>query len=147
MKQHRINLSNGDHVNIDIIRSCSMESFRHYFPVLEDRVVTCAPQLKKILKTMNSCSRIPINSIISDAVDMFGEMEDIESFFLLASNQRFNLTHQPISPIDINSASPLHSYTCVFRWFNFLICHQNLENINGLQLLSISRNQWYFFEN
>ena len=56
---------------------------------------------------------------------MFGEMGDIESFFSLPSNQRFNLTHQPISTTDINSASPLHSYTCVFRWFNLLIYHLN----------------------
>ena len=67
----------------------------------------------------------PINRHISDAIEMFGELEDIESFFSLPSNKRVNLTHEPVSTINITPASPLHSYTCVFRWFNLLIYHLN----------------------
>ena len=65
----------------------------------------------------------PINRKITDAREMFGEIENVESFFALPLDQRFNITHQPISTIDIYSASPLHSYTCVFWWFNLFIYH------------------------
>ena len=57
----------------------------------------------------------PINKIITDAIDLFSHIDDIESFFALSTNERFNLTHQPISEIYIHPASPLHSYTCIFR--------------------------------
>ena len=67
----------------------------------------------------------PINRHIFDAIEMFGELEDIESFFSLPSNERVNLTHEPASTINITPPSPLHSYTCVFRWFNLLIYHLN----------------------
>ena len=64
-----------------------------------------------------------INRHISDALEMFGELEDRESFFSLPSNDRVNLTHLPVSTINITPASPLHSYTCIFRWFNLLVYH------------------------
>ena len=67
----------------------------------------------------------PINRHISDAIEMFGEHEDIESFLSLPSNKRVNLTHEPVSTINITPASPLHSYACGFRWFNLLIYHLN----------------------
>ncbi|KAI6661757.1 hypothetical protein LOD99_9891 [Oopsacas minuta] len=38
----------------------------------------------------------PINRNISDAIQLFGELEDIDAFFSLPTNQRFNLTHQPL---------------------------------------------------
>ena len=58
--------------------------------------------------------------------------------FALTSDKGFNITHQPISIIDIYSASPLHSNSCVFRWFNFLIYHlQNLIQEGGQLLLEI----------
>ena len=56
---------------------------------------------------------------------MFGELEDTESFFSLPSNERVNLTHLPVSTINTTPASPLHSYTCIFRWFNLLVYHFN----------------------
>ena len=37
--------------------------------------------------------------------DMVGEIEVVESFFTLPSDQRINKTNQPISTIDIYSAS------------------------------------------
>ena len=67
----------------------------------------------------------PINRHISDAIEMFGELEDSEKFFSLPSNERVNLTHLPVSTINITPASPLHSYTCIFRWFNLLVYHLN----------------------
>ena len=52
----------------------------------------------------------PINRTITDAAQLFLEIEidDTDSFFALPSNDRFNLTHKPISTINITSASPLH---------------------------------------
>ena len=44
--------------------------------------------------------------------------------------ERFGLTDKPISTIDINSASPLHSYTCIFRWFNLLVYHLHFEKLS-----------------
>ncbi|KAI6661408.1 hypothetical protein LOD99_13279 [Oopsacas minuta] len=71
----------------------------------------------------------PINRNISDAIQLFGELEDIDDFFSLPKNQRFNLTHQPLSTIDILPASPLHSYTCIFRWLNLLVYHLNCNKL------------------
>ena len=56
---------------------------------------------------------------------MFGELEDIELSFSLQSNDRVNLTHEPVSTINITPASPLHSYTYIFEWFNLLVYHLN----------------------
>ena len=67
----------------------------------------------------------PINRYITDAIQLFGEIEDSDSFFSLPSNERCNLTHEPTSTINILPASPLHSYTCIFRWFNLLVYHLN----------------------
>ena len=67
----------------------------------------------------------PINRHITDAIQLFGEIEDNDSFFSLPSNERYNLTHEPISTINILPAFPLHSYTCIFRWFTLLVYHLN----------------------
>ena len=56
----------------------------------------------------------PINRTISSAKEIFTTV-DTDEFFFLPSQQRFGLTHKPISEIDIIPASPLHTYTCVFR--------------------------------
>ena len=61
----------------------------------------------------------PINKTITDAIQLFGELEDIESFLSLPSNERFNLTHQPISNINILHASLggliFWSTTCILK--------------------------------
>ena len=72
----------------------------------------------------------PINRTITDARQLFSDIEDTESFFALPSSERFGLTDIPISTIDINSASPLHSYTCIFRWFNLLVYHLHIEKMS-----------------
>ena len=64
-----------------------------------------------------------INRHITDVILLFGEIEDNDSFFSLPSNERYNLTHEPTSTINILPASPLHSYTCIFKWFTLLVYH------------------------
>ena len=71
----------------------------------------------------------PINRYISDAIQLFGELEDSYSFISVPSDQRFNLTHEPLSTINILSTSPLNSYTCAFRWFNLLVYHLNIGKL------------------
>ena len=50
----------------------------------------------------------PISRTITDAIQLFGELEDIKSFFALQSNERYNITHLPISNVNIIAASPFH---------------------------------------
>ena len=64
----------------------------------------------------------PINRTISAARSIFDSV-DTEDFLSLPSKQRFGLTHEPLSNIDIMPASPLHTYTCVFRWFMLVVYH------------------------
>ena len=68
-----------------------------------------------------------INRTITDAIQLFGKLEDIKSFFALPSNERYNITHLPISNVNIIAASPLHSCMCVFRWFNLLVYHLHIR--------------------
>ena len=51
----------------------------------------------------------PINRFISDAKVLFEEVNE-EQFLSLTTDQRFNLTHVPLSDIDIIPSSPLHAY-------------------------------------
>ena len=124
MAKNGIDLTSGCHINVDIIRSMFDGKMSALLSGAGGASCQLCTATHKDLKDRELITQgFPINRKISDAIDMFGEMEDIESFFTLPSNERFNLTHQPISTIDINSASPLHSYTCVFRWYNLVIYH------------------------
>ena len=38
----------------------------------------------------------PINRHISDALPLLGDLDDSESFLKLPSNERFNITHEPL---------------------------------------------------
>ena len=67
-------------------------------------------------------SGFPMNRKISSAREIFAFVE-VEDYLLLPSEQRFGLTHEPISEIDIIPTSPLHTYTCVFRRYMLLIYH------------------------
>ena len=62
----------------------------------------------------------PINRSISAAKKNFLEVYK-EEFLALPSIQRLGIKHEPISDIEIICASPLHAYTCIFRWFITLI--------------------------
>ena len=74
----------------------------------------------------------PINRSISAAKEIFHSVNK-EEFLSLASNDRFGLTHEPVSDIDIISASPLHAYICIFRWFMTLVWNKEIEQGNGLE--------------
>ncbi|KAI6659736.1 hypothetical protein LOD99_10705 [Oopsacas minuta] len=79
-------------------------------------------QLRHTLLPDNIDSHLTVN-----AIELFTQIDDIESFFALSTNERFKLTHQPISEINMHPASQLHSYTGVFRWFNLLVYHLRIE--------------------
>ena len=63
-----------------------------------------------------------MNRTIHDALAIFEEVDEDE-YLSLPSNQRFILTHKPISDKDIVSASPLHAYLRTFSWFLLLVSH------------------------
>ena len=48
-----------------------------------------------------------------------------EQFLSLTTDHPFNLTHVPLSDIDIIPSSPLHAYLRCFSWFMHLIGHLN----------------------
>ena len=62
------------------------------------------------------------NRSITDAKVLFEEVYE-EEFLSLSSNQRFNITHKPISDLDIIPSSPLHAYLRCFGWILYLINH------------------------
>ena len=64
----------------------------------------------------------PKNSHISDAKDLFSFAEKKE-FLLRLHEDRLGITHEPVSDLNILSASPLLSYTCLFYWFMLLVYH------------------------
>ena len=123
LKNEGINF-NEQHVEIDIVRS-----------MLDGKMAAilsgtggascqlCTATFKELKDRELVIQGFPINRHISDAIQLFGEIEDSDKFFSLPSNERFNLTHEPLSTINILPASPLHSYTCIFRWFNLLVYH------------------------
>ena len=69
-----------------------------------------------------------INRKIQDARILFEEVNE-DDFLSLPSNERFNLTHKPISEKDIISASPLHAYLRTFSWFLLLVSHLQAGSI------------------
>ena len=50
----------------------------------------------------------PINRIITDAAQIFSEIDDVDSFFALPSDEQFGITHTPISTI--NRTRPANSW-------------------------------------
>ena len=60
--------------------------------------------------------RFPINRTNSAAKEIFATV-DKDEYLALPSHERVGLTHEPLSGINVISASPLHSYICIFRWF------------------------------
>ncbi|KAI6661839.1 hypothetical protein LOD99_9791 [Oopsacas minuta] len=53
---------------------------------------------------------------------LFDEVNE-EEFLSLSSVNRFNVTHRPISDLEIIPSSPLHAYLRCFGWFLHLINH------------------------
>ena len=86
----------------------------------------CTANLDEIKDLEMVRGGFPINRNISDAIDLFNFV-DKEEFLALPSIERLGITREPVSEKNIMSASPLHSYTCVFRWFMLLVYHLQLE--------------------
>ena len=82
----------------------------------------CTANIKDLKDIEMVRAGFPINRHISDAKELFGYV-DKDEYLSLTSSQRLGITHEPISEINIMAASPLHSYTCVFRWYMLLIYH------------------------
>ena len=66
----------------------------------------------------------PINRYFSDAKILFEEVNE-DQFLSLSTDQRYNLTHAPLSDIDIVPSPPLHTYLRCFGWLMQLIGHLN----------------------
>ena len=83
----------------------------------------------------------PINRMIIDAIQLFGELEDIKSFFALQTNERYNITIFPF--LLLTSLLLLHFILTrvilggLIYWSTIFI----LENSNGPQPLQLSRIQ------
>ena len=70
----------------------------------------------------------PNNRSIQDAKSLFEEVDE-DDFLFLPTNERFNLTHNPITDKDITLASPLHVYLRTFSWFMPLVSHRQAGSI------------------
>ena len=127
MQNHGFNLSDGENVRIDIVRSMFDGKMAAIMSGAGGASCQLCTATHSELKDRELIIQgYPINRHISDAIQLFGELEvSTETFYMLPTNQRCNLTHEPISNINIVPASPLHAYTCIFRWDNLLIYHLN----------------------
>ena len=104
---------------------CLMGKWQQFYQVQDHASQLCTATFNQLKDCDLITQGFPINRHISDALQLFGDLDDSESFLKLPSNERFNITHEPLSTINILPASPLHSYTCIFRWFNLLVYHLN----------------------
>ena len=121
MKTEGFTLENGYQVHVDIVRSMFDGKMAAILSGAGGaRCQLCTATHKDLSDHELIVQGFSINRHITDAIQLFGEIEDIDSFFSLPSNQRCNLTHEPTSTMN-----PLHSYTCIFRWFNLVIYHLN----------------------
>ena len=82
----------------------------------------CTATFKQIHDSDMVKDGFPINRSITDAKVLFEEVNEDE-FLSLSSDKRFNITHKPISDLDIIPSSPLHAYLRCFGWFLYLISH------------------------
>ena len=81
---------------------CLMGRWQPFYQVQEVHAVKYVPPLSIKLKDRDLIIQgFPINRHISDALQLFGDLEDSESFLKLPSNERFNITHEPLSTINI----------------------------------------------
>ena len=122
IEQNGIELPQG-HVKVNIVRSMFDGKMSGILTGAGGaRCQLCTASFKEIHDKDMVSSGFPINRTISAAKEIFLSVEKDE-FLSLPSHERFGLTHEPISDIDVIFASPLHSYTCIFRWFMTLIYH------------------------
>ena len=119
MKNERFTMPNMGHISVDIIRSMVDGIMSGIlFGAAEASCQLCTATKEQLKDVELITQGFPINRDISDSIELFEELEDKETFFKEPSHDRINLSHEPISTINITPASPLHSYTCIFRWFN-----------------------------
>ena len=64
----------------------------------------------------------PINRNIQLVREIFIEVDE-DKFLARPPSTIFNITHKPISAIDILPASPLHGYIKIFSWLMNLVYH------------------------
>ena len=126
MKSEGFSLEDNQQVHVDIVRSMFDGKMSAILSGAGGASCQLCTATHNALKDSELIIQgFPINRHITDAIQLFGEIEDNDSFFSLPSNQRYNLTYEPISIINILPASPLHSYTCIFRWFTLLVYRLN----------------------
>ena len=89
----------------------------------------------RLLESINESEKFvyPLRLKLSDGLDgsgshkIYNQQHGSPTFntknYILFAFKLLSLTHEPISNIDIISASPLHSYTYKFRWFMLVIYH------------------------
>ena len=111
--QNGISLENGS-VKVDIIRSMFD---RKMAAILSgaggSSCQICTATHNELKDRELVVDGFPINRTIYDAIQLFGELEDIQTFLALPSNERYNLTNLPISTVNIIgcfSTSFIHVY-------------------------------------
>ena len=82
----------------------------------------CTANLKELKDLEMVRAGFLINRQILDAKELY-TFVDKDEYLSLPSSQRLGITHEPVSDKNILSASPLHGYICVFRWFMLLVYH------------------------
>ncbi|KAI6651375.1 hypothetical protein LOD99_5342 [Oopsacas minuta] len=105
----------GGHIQVDIVRSLfdtKMAGLLDGAGGASCQLCTASDEEIKSIDWVRS--GFPINRLISDAWQLFDEVNE-DDFFKLPSKQRLGITHKPTSDINIIAASPLHAYLCVFR--------------------------------
>ena len=145
MKSEGFSLGDNQQVHVDIVRSMfdgKMSAILSGAGGASCRLCTATHNELKDRELI--IQGFPINIHITDTIHLFGEIEDNDSFFSLPSNQRCNLTYEPISTINILPASPLHSYTCIFRWFTLLVYHLNCGKLTWSPTSNAVKNSMVF---
>ena len=120
-----LDLTNGHHATVNILRSQLDGKMAHILSGTGGASCQfCTATFKQIHDVDLVSDGFPINRFISDAKVLFQEVNE-EQFLSLTSDQRFNLTHVPLSDINIIPSSPLHAYLRCFSWLMDLIGHLN----------------------
>ena len=125
IEKNGLDLINGHHATIDILRTQLDGKMANILSGAAGASCQfCTATFKEIHDVDLVSDGFPINRFISDAKVLFQEVNE-EKFLSLTSDQRFNLTHVPVSDIDIIPSSPLHAYLRCFSWLMDLIGHLN----------------------
>ncbi|KAI6647513.1 hypothetical protein LOD99_8778 [Oopsacas minuta] len=123
IENNGLNLINGITASVQILRS---QIDGKMAQILSGAGGACCQFCTTTFEQMHDLTFVqdgfPINRFISDAKIIFEEVDE-ERFLSLSSNERFNLTHAPLSDIDIIPGSPLHAYLRCFSWFMSLVSH------------------------